>query len=133
MSQSAADFNTSIQKISEALCAAMLPLSSAFTEVAQAAAKLPVFTPDIHELIEQQCRPLADLFYQAIDWERFYDGLDQMNIASGHFEFVSMKALDNLTPDQRWEYQKWVWGAPIRWGKYLYQRVRFGGVGETTV
>jgi len=22
---------------------------------------------------------------------------------------------DHLTPEQRWEYQKWVWGAPMRW------------------
>jgi hypothetical protein len=24
-----------------------------------------------------------------------------------------------LNPDQRWEYQKWVWGAPRRWVQYL--------------
>lgn len=26
---------------------------------------------------------------------------------------------DRLTPEQRWEYQKWVWGAPMRWIRAL--------------
>jgi len=42
----------------------------------------------------------------------FEDEIYQFRIDNNLWDAVDF---DRLTPEQRWQYQKWVWGAPARW------------------
>lgn len=61
--------------------------------------------------------------HSRIDWTAAVRDLsDKLNIEFGNWEAVSPEAFDRITPEQRWEYQKWVWGAPKRWVIGLVER-----------
>jgi hypothetical protein len=48
--------------------------------------------------------------------DNFEDIVQQIMIDNHIWDEVDF---DRLTPGQRWEYQKWVWGAPGRWIRAL--------------
>lgn len=47
---------------------------------------------------------------------------DDIHIALGQWQYVSSERMERLTLDERWEYQKWVLGAPLRWVRRRFAR-----------
>jgi hypothetical protein len=107
------ELNESFQRVSEALEATVNDLARMITSV---------FVPVIEDSIQVVSSFVESI--STIDWSAGRDPMDDMNIANGHWAEVSPEAFDRITPEQRWEYQKWVWGAPKRWVSDLYERLR---------
>lgn len=67
-----------------------------------------VLTSPEMEAAFKRCADLVELLLSDIN--QFY-------IDTGQWEYVDPR--DISTPEQRWEYQKWVLNAPLRWLKKL--------------
>lgn len=111
------DVNESLQLVFDELGKSLRLMSDGLR-----AAMSPVYRV-IAESTEQALLRWVESFSK-IDLSSFRDMSDNLNIEFGNWEAVSPEAFDRITPEQRWNYQRWVWGAPKRWVRRLYERLR---------
>lgn len=104
-----ADLTAAMARYGESLVQLTPPITAAFTPIMQAAALIE------REQIEAQLR-------QAID-----DGtpasLVDLKFSDDFYKAIgawgAIEDPGSLDPDERWEYQKWVFAAPLRWWQEL--------------